>query len=86
MSDHNRFAGVKRGRALRGRRRIAQYVLDDPEAEEIVSALPRDEYGLVMIGRELVGYSNWLDLALMARAQTAKGCRRRSVKAEAVTA
>lgn len=86
MSDRNRFAGVKRGRALRGRRKIAEYVLDDPEAEEIVSALPRDEYGLITIGRDIVGFTGWIDAALAARAQTAKGRRGRSRKAEAVAA
>jgi hypothetical protein len=53
MSD--RFAGVDRGRALRGSREIAKHMLSDPEASEIVLALPRPEFGLVMIGRDLTG-------------------------------
>jgi hypothetical protein len=51
----NRFAGVKRGRALRGSSSIAAYVLDDPQAGEIVLSLPRDEFGLIVLGRELTG-------------------------------
>jgi hypothetical protein len=49
MSD--RFAGVNRGRALRGSRAIAEYLLGDPHAGEIVCSLPRDEFGLVTLGR-----------------------------------
>jgi hypothetical protein len=78
MSDRNRFAGVKRGRALRGRKKIAEYMLDDPAAEEIVSAMPRDEFGLIVIGRDIVGFSGWIDYALAERAQASKGRRRRT--------
>jgi hypothetical protein len=61
VSDRYRFAGVARGRALRGSRAIAEYLLSDPEASEIVCSLPRDEFGLVMLGRDLTGFSGWLD-------------------------
>jgi hypothetical protein len=39
MSD--RFDGVARGRALRGSRAIAEYLLGDPDASEIVCASSR---------------------------------------------
>jgi hypothetical protein len=83
MSDY--FAGVDRGRALRGSKAIAQYLLGDDEASEIVSRLPRAEFGLLMLGRDLVGFTGWLDHALAARAQTGHGRRGRAtpkVKAE----
>ena len=76
MSD--RFAGVDRGRALRGSREIAKHMLSDPEASEIVLALPRPEFGLVMIGRDLTGYTGWIDHALAERAKASKGRRSRT--------
>ena len=78
MSE-NRFAGVARGQALRGSRAIAEYLLGDADASEIVCALPRDEFGLVTLGRDLVGYSGWLDHAVAARAQTGRGRRRATI-------
>jgi hypothetical protein len=66
MSD--RFAGVPRGRALRGARRIAEYLLDDADQEGIVLALPRGEFGLFKMGRDLVGYTGWIDHAVAIRA------------------
>jgi hypothetical protein len=74
MSD--RFAGVPRGRALRGSSAIAEYMLGDPDASEIVCALPRDEFGLVTLGRDLTGFTGWIDFALAARAQAGRGRRR----------
>jgi hypothetical protein len=71
MSD--RFVGVPRGRALRGSRKIAEYMVGDPDCAEIVCALPRDEFGIVKLGRELVAFSGWVDFALVLRAATAKG-------------
>jgi hypothetical protein len=76
VSDRYRFAGVARGRALRGSRAIAEYLLSDPDASEIVCSLPRDEFGLVMLGRDLTGYSGWIDAAVAARARAGKGRRR----------
>jgi hypothetical protein len=70
MSD--RFAGVPRGRALRGARRIAEYMLDDETQEGIVLALPREEFGLLKLGRDLVGFSGWIDFALAVRASGGK--------------
>ena len=73
MSD--RFAGVPRGRALAGSRRIAEYMLGDPEKTETVGGLPREEFGLIKLGRELVGYTGWIDYALAARASEGKSHR-----------
>ena len=78
MSD--RFADVPRGRALRGARALAEYILGDPEETEVVFALPRPEFGLVMLGRDLTGFTGWIDHALLERARNAKG-RRRSTQA-----
>jgi hypothetical protein len=75
MSD--RFAGVDRGRPLRGAKAIAEYLLGSDELE-VVFALPRDEFGLVTLGRDLTAYSGWLDHAVLERARTAKGRRRRT--------
>jgi hypothetical protein len=75
VSDY-RFAGVERGRALRGSRAIAEYLLGDPEATDIVLALDRVEWGLVLLGRDVTGYSGWIDHALVERARTSKGRRR----------
>jgi hypothetical protein len=83
MSDE-RFGGVPRGRALRGAREIAAYIFDDADAVETVFALPRDEFGLITLGRDLTGFSNWVDLALAARARASKA-RKRSHKANAET-
>jgi hypothetical protein len=56
----DRFSGVARGQPLRGSRAIAEYILGDPEASEVVSSLPRAEFGLIVIGRDLIGFSGWL--------------------------
>jgi hypothetical protein len=80
MSDY--FAGVDRGKALRGSKAIAQYAFQDEEASEIISRLPRAEFGLLMLGRDLVGYTGWLDHALAARAQDSKSRRRRAATKE----
>jgi hypothetical protein len=82
MSD--RFTGIPRGRALRGSRAIAEYMLDDPDASEIVCALPGDEFGFVILGRDLTGFTGWIDHALAVRARTGKG-RRRGTAAVATT-
>jgi len=70
MAD--RFSRIPRGRALRGSRAIAEYMLGDPNAAETVCALPRDEFGLVTLGRDLTGF----DHALAIRARTGKGSRK----------
>jgi hypothetical protein len=63
MSD--RFAGVPRGQALSGSSAISEYIFNDPSKSEVVCALPRDEFGFVKLGRELVGYTGWIDYALV---------------------
>jgi hypothetical protein len=75
----DRFRGVDRGRALRGSRAIAAYLLGDPDASEVVCALPRDEFGIVLLGRDLTGFTGWIDFALAARARTGKGRRRATI-------
>jgi hypothetical protein len=65
---------------LRGSRAIAEYLLGDPDASEIVCALPRDEFGIVMLGRDLTGFTGWLDAALAARARAGKGRRRATIE------
>lgn len=70
MSD--RFAGVPRGQALLGSRAISEYMFDDPNRSEIICALPRDEFGFVKLGRELVGFTAWIDHALAARASAGR--------------
>jgi hypothetical protein len=62
---------------LRGSRAIAEYVLDDPEAAEVIVNLPRDEFGLITLGRDLTGFVGWIDHALAERARASKGRRRR---------
>jgi hypothetical protein len=84
MSD--RFAGVPRGKAPRGSRAIAEYVLGDPDASEIVCSLPRTEFGLVVLGRDLIGYAGWLDAALAGRARTSKSRSRATSKVKGTEA
>ena len=71
MSDQ--FAGVPRGQALSGSRAISEYMFDDPNRSEIVCALPRDEFGFVKLGRELIGFTGWIDHALAVRASAGRG-------------
>jgi hypothetical protein len=61
MSD--RFAAVPRGQALSGSRAIAEYILGDADKSDTVVALPREEFGFIKLGRELVGYTGWIDFA-----------------------
>jgi hypothetical protein len=79
MSD--RFAAVPRGQALSGSRAIAEYMLGDADKSETVVALPREEVGLIKLGRELVGYTGWIDFALAARASAGKSRQRERVGA-----
>jgi len=83
MSD-DRFAGVPRGRALRGARVIAEYIFDDADPVEVVFALPRDEFGFITLGRDLTGFTGWIDFALAARARASKARKRSHKAAEAV--
>jgi hypothetical protein len=66
-----------RGKPLNGSRAIADYMFGDPDKSETVCALPREEYGLVKIGRELIGYTGWIDAGLAARARAGTNRRRR---------
>jgi hypothetical protein len=84
MSD--RFTGVPRGQALSGSRAIAEYILGDPDKSETVVALPREEFGFIKLGRELVGYTGWIDFALAARASAGRSQRRAGQAATANTA
>jgi hypothetical protein len=72
----DRFAGVPRGQALSGSRAIAEYTLGDADKSETVVALPLEEFGFIKLGRELVGYTGWIDFALAARASAGKSCQR----------
>lgn len=80
-----RFSRIPRGQPLRGSRAIAEYMLGDPNAAETVCALPRDEFGLVTLGRDLTGFTGWIDHALAIRARTGKGSRKAKT-ADSVTA
>ena len=80
MSD--RFAALPRGQALSGSRAIAEYMLGDADKSDTVIALPREEFGFIKLGRELVGYTGWIDFALAARA-SAGTCRPREREAAA---
>ena len=80
----NRFEGVPRGRALSGSKAISEYMFNTPTKAETVVGLDRAEFGFVMIGRELVGYTCWIDHALAARANVGKSGRRHT-RATAVT-
>jgi hypothetical protein len=75
------FSRIPRGRPLRGSRAIAEHMLDDPNAGETVCALPRDEFGFVKLGRDLTGFTGWIDHALAIRARAGKG-RRKAKPAE----
>ena len=79
MSDRYRFAGMARGRALRGSRAIAEYLLGDPEASEVVCSLDRSEFGFITLGRDLTGFTGWIDAAVAARARAGKGRRRATI-------
>ena len=71
----NRFEGVPRGRALPGSKAISEYIFDTPAKAETVVGLDRAEFGFVMMGRELTGYTGWIDHALAARARAGKRSR-----------
>jgi hypothetical protein len=69
-----RFAERPRGKTLPGAREIASYIWNNPERWRSVYRLNREEYGLVELGGQLVGFTGWIDFALAAGA----GKRRRS--------
>jgi hypothetical protein len=82
----DRFAGVPRGQPLSGSRAIAEYILGDPDKTEIVCALPRDEFGFIKLGRELTGFTGWIDAALAARARAGNRRPRKSEPTAPATA
>ena len=73
-----RFAGVPRGRALSGSKAISAYMFNTPKKAETVVGLDRAEFGLLIIGRELTGFTGWIDHALARRAGVTGKNRRRS--------
>jgi hypothetical protein len=68
-STKNRFAGIARGRPLRGSRAIARHIWRDEERWRSALQLPRDEFGLSVVCGELLGYGGWIDFALAAGAE-----------------
>jgi hypothetical protein len=72
----NRFDGVPRGRALPGSKAISNYMFNTPDKTETVVSLDRAEFGLIRMGRELTGFTGWIDHALARRAQATKNRRR----------
>jgi len=79
----DRFAGQPRGKTLDGTREIAAHIWGDPERWRSVYQLDREAFGLVTLGGQIVGFSNWVDLALERRVG---GKRRRLARAEAAAA
>jgi hypothetical protein len=69
MSDDSEggFAGIPRGRPLSGPRAIAKYIFNDVKRERTVYRLG-PEYGLVIVGGRLTGFTNWIDTALARKA------------------
>jgi hypothetical protein len=60
-----------RGKPVRGAAALAEYLLDDPEKVEVIYGMSpeeRLEFGLIELGGQVVGFSNWLDAAVRARA------------------
>ena len=66
-----------RGKPLNGSRAIANYMFGNPEKSETVCALPREEFGFIKAGRELIGFTGWIDAGLAVRARAGKNRRRR---------
>jgi hypothetical protein len=67
---------IPRGRPVRGARALALYLLEDEKAEAVVRALPRERFGIQILAGQLVGYSGWLDAALVERATAGERTRR----------
>ena len=65
-----------RGRAIRGATNLARYIFDDESRRGAVYQLPRDEFGLMILSGEIVGFTKWIDAALTARAAAGKKRRR----------
>jgi hypothetical protein len=80
----DRFAGQPRGQTLNGTREIAQHIWGNPGRWRSVYQLDREAFGLVSLGGRVVGFSNWVDLALERR--VGKKRRRRPRPAETIAA
>jgi hypothetical protein len=63
-SERNSFAGVPRGKPLRGSKAIAGYVWGDEKKWRSAFRLPREQFGLSVVCGELLGYAGWIDYAL----------------------
>jgi hypothetical protein len=77
----DRFAGQPRGKTLDGTREIAAHIWGDPERWRSVYQLDREAFGLVSLGGKIVGFSNWIDLALERRVGKKRRRRPRNVEA-----
>jgi hypothetical protein len=75
----HRFAGLPRGKPLRGARAVAIYIWDDQKRYRAAYGLNREEYGIAIVAGELLGFSNWIDHALANQAGDRK--RRKKVTA-----
>jgi len=64
MAD--RFAGVPRGKPLRGPKAIARTIWEDESRWRSVYLLDRDAYGIKLVAGELLGFENWIQVALAA--------------------
>jgi len=58
-----------RGRPLSGAAALAAYIFGDERRRGAVYQLPRDEFGLIILGGEITGFTGWIDAALAARAR-----------------
>jgi len=72
-----RFAELPRGRVLPGADAIARYIWGKGNMSRSVYGLPRDRYGLIVLGGKLTGFSKWIDAALAAEASAGRKRRRR---------
>jgi hypothetical protein len=78
------YAGLPRGRALPGARAIASYLWDDEEQWRTVYSLDRDEFGLMILGARITGFTGWIDAALAARVGKKRPRRARHAEQETV--
>jgi hypothetical protein len=87
MSD--RFAGIQRGNALPGARKIASHLLnkelDEEEECRWVYSLDREEFGLFDLNGQLWGFEGWLDHAIACRVGKKRRRRARNAQVEATT-
>ena len=84
-SKRNRFAGVARGRPLRGSKQIAGFVWGDRDKWRSAFRLPREAFGLSIVCGELLGYEGWIDHALATGTERSRS-RRAATSDPATTA